>query len=176
MLCIASFVACTSLAEASPATPDARLESGRWSLGATLHLGPLEDFPRAGLSVDGLYHFGPRLRLGGRWTYYMPRTYGNVQRNALVVEGLLQTLLIDSQLVDWYFGFGLGVGAFHDDYLRVYEDVTRLVPGTSLESGIEVRATQGIRPFLGGAFRAFFSGDLTDSQWLELTTGVRFVF
>lgn len=174
-LYFACLLATAAAARAEPAAPEPREENGHWSLGATLHLGPFEDFPRAGLSADGLYHLGRRLRLGGRATYYLPRSYGNVRRNALAAEGLLQTLLVDSRHVDWYFGFGLGAGVFHDDYLRVYDDVTRMVPGISLETGVEVRATQCIRPFVGLAARAYFSDDLTDSQWLELTAGVRLV-
>lgn len=174
--CLALLMASASAARAESTAPASQEESGHWSLAGTLHIGPFEDFPLAGLSMDGLYHFGRRLRLGGRATYYFPRTHGNVQRNALTVEGLLQTVLVDSRHVDWYFGVGLGFGVFHDDYLRVYDDVTRLAPGISLETGIEVRATQRIRPFLGVAALAYFSDDLTDSQWLELTTGVRLVF
>jgi hypothetical protein len=151
-------------------------EEGHWSLGATLFAGPFEEFPQGGLALDGLLHVSPRLRLGARGTFYAPRTYANVHRNALTWEGLFQGTLLDSKYVDWYGAVGLGVGVFHDDYIRVYEDVTRYVPGISVATGAEWQATHHVRPFVGLGARAYFTDAVTDSQWLELSGGVRVVF
>ena len=173
---VLSVIITVTLARPAMAEEAEQNENGRWSLAATAHIGPFENYPNGGISVDALYHFGERLRLGGRILYYAPKTYGNVRRESFLADVLLQVLIVNTRWVDWTFDVGVGLGYFHDDYQRVYDDVSRLAPGLALGTGIEIRATSWMRPFLGFRTVAYFTENITDSQWLELTVGLRFVF
>jgi hypothetical protein len=120
-----------------------------WSASVAGTIGPLEDFPRGGISLSGLYHFNDRIRLGGRGVYYIPRSYGNVTRHAFLLEVRLETMLLNTRFINWYLGLDIGFGFFHDDLKKVYDDVTAPSAGLTVDTGIEINITPSIRPFLG---------------------------
>lgn len=174
---IVSLFTCLSKNARSAEIDPVSLANGQHkSLAATAHIGPFENFPKGGVSVDGLYHLHERIRLGGKLTWFFPKAYGNVQRNAGTIELMIQGLLLDYRYVDWTLSFGLGVGLFHDDYQRVYDDVTRLAPGFTLRTGAEVRITNMIHPFVEYGASLYFANNITDTQWMEITLGLRLIF
>ena len=147
----------------------------RWSFAAGMAVGPLEPFPRFGMSLAAHYRWR-WLRIGGVVGHYPGATRGNVTRSATFVAAQSQFFVIDSRWVDWSFDLGIGVASFRDDYLQVYDDVSRVAPGFSLGSTVEVRASRLLRPFVGVQTHAYFGKDIADDKWLELTTGLRFSF
>lgn len=166
------------------ATPDAQQsfehplpkDSGRWSLGAAAHFGPLEPFPHGGISVDLLHALDESVWVGGRLQLLVPDTQGNVTRNGLAADLHLRWSLWSPGPFDLQLDGGLGVGILHDDYLRVYDDVTRIAPGLSLGLGLEARLSPALRPYAAARLLAFFADGISDTQWLEFSVGVRWVF
>lgn len=149
--------------------------SERWAMAAAASFGPLEPFPRFGVALEGHYRWS-RWRFGGALTFYPASTSGNVARSAWRLEPTAQLLALESDYVDWSFAFGLGVAWFHDDYLAVYPDVSRVAPGFTLGTAIEVRATELLRPFVGLRVVSYFAEDVADDKWLELSVGARLAF
>jgi hypothetical protein len=74
--------------------------------------------------------------------------------------------------VRWYIEAAFGIGRFHDDFTRS-QDLTRIVPGVSLATGIEVRISEHVRPFVGLGGVTYVSTELTDGQWVEGALGLR---
>ncbi|MBN2525801.1 MAG: hypothetical protein JXR76_05355 [Deltaproteobacteria bacterium] len=157
-------------------SPLAESTDASWSILPMLRIGAFEDYPKVGLSADALYHLHARFRLGGRLTFYFPRQFGNVVRNAGLLSILIQGILIDTRFVDWTMELAPGFGFFHDDYLKVYNDVSRLAPGFTLSTGVEVSVTRRIHPWAALGASLYFPDDISDSQWMELLVGIRLLF
>ncbi len=145
----------------------------RWSVGVIGHVGGLEHYPLGGLSIEVLHQRRPRLRIGPRLTYWVPRRYGNVRRQVMGLDLSVSVDVIQTTYVKLLFDTSLSLGVFHDDYVQVYPDVHRISPGFSLGASVEVRATDRIAPFLGFRGVFYFANDVVDNQWLETTLGLR---
>lgn len=185
----AAFIALSTLsAVAEAAEPDEQTEpphkqtepphhgtAERWSTSAQLHIAPLEDYPNWGGSVDTLFKWR-RWRFGGEATVYVPQHYGNVSRFILLVQPSAQFLAIDARRMSWSVGAGVGVGVFNDSYDQVYDTVTRVAPGFSLNTELEWKATPYLHPTLGFRGVAYFAQDIADDQWLQFTVGARFLW
>ncbi|MGH1348158.1 MAG: hypothetical protein ACRBN8_41770 [Nannocystales bacterium] len=147
----------------------------RWTVGGGVAVGPLEPFPRLGLSLVAHYRWR-WLRIGAHLAHYPGATQGNVTRSATLIEPHAQFFVIDSRWVDWSFDVGIGLAVFHDDYLQVYDDVSRLAPGFSLGTSLEIRASRVLRPYVGVQTHSYFTPDIADDKWVEITAGLRLSF
>jgi len=173
LLSIAAFVTVGVAPTTSRADdPESPIDGG-WSVGVTGHVAPLEDYPRGGLSLDAAHRLRPRLRFGPRLTYYVPRSYGNVRRQVVVLDAALRVDALSGPRASWVFDLSLGLGVFHDDYVRVYDDVSRIAVGFSVGTALEVHTGTRLRPFVGVRLAAFFADDVVDDQWLEAVVGLR---
>lgn len=170
-----SFVLLSLAAEAradEPVSPDPSPPED-WLVSTAMHFGPLEAFPRFGVSAAAHARWR-RFRFGGRVVFYPHSTHGNVTRHLWLFEPQAQVFAVDGEYVGWTFDLGVGAGLFRDDYSRVYPDVSRVAPGFSLGTQLEVRATSLLRPYLGARALSYFAPDIVDDKWLELTVGLRF--
>ena len=117
-----------SMAPSQATADDAPPHEVERTLSVQGFVGPLEDFPRGGIGLHFGWQISERLRLGPQLTWYVPRAYGNVRRH-LVDAGLaLGVDILRSSSLTWAFDTGLSLGAFVDDYQRVYDDVVRIAP------------------------------------------------
>ncbi len=170
--------AATLMLAPDPAAESATAENAkpeRFVVAGGVAVGPLEPSPRFGLSLSAHYRWR-WLRIGGAVAHYPGATQGNVARSVTLIEPHAQFFAIDSRWVDWSFDLGVGVGLFRDDYVQVYDDVSRVAPGFSLGTSLEFRATRLLRPFVGVQAHAYFTPDVADDKWVDLAAGLRFSF
>lgn len=147
----------------------------RWSSSVQLHVAPFENYPNWGGSIDTHLRWR-RFRFGMEMVVFAPRQYGNVSRFVALVQPSAQFFLIDTSVVDWTAGAAMGLGLFHDNYVEIYDDITRFAPGFSLNTEVEWQASSRFHPTAGFRAMSYFAGDVADDKWLEFTLGLRILW
>lgn len=147
------------------------------TLGLSLQLAPLENFPRWGVNLDALYALNANWRLGLDGQLLLPHAYGDVERSGFNVNAQAQFTLLNGTHLRWYLTGGVGLGVLRDDYVSrsAFSDRTNVGFGVKVGTGLEARLF-GNAPFLAflePQVRSYRTPHAVDDEWAELNFGLR---